>query len=572
MDKIKSFGLNHIRFHSWCPPKAAFIAADESGVYIQAEIAAWAAIGDGKAIDQFIYDESERIVQEYGNHPSFCLMAYGNEPSGNNQRQYLGDFVSSWKKKDNRRVYTSGAGWPEIPENEFHNIPAPRIQQWGAGLKSSINATQPQSTSDYSGIINSKKIPVVSHEIGQWCVFPNFEEIKKYSGVLKAKNFELFREHLTDKNMGHMANQFHMASGKLQALCYKAEIEAALRTKNMAGFQLLDLRDFPGQGTALVGVLDAFWDEKEYITAEEYSRFCNKIVPLVRLPKMIFTTTDTLKAEVEIANFGGKPLMNTQLNWEILTKNNQPVASGSFKPNDYPEGNGIHVGSLTLPLSGFKSPESYQLRVSIHNTKYINTWDIWIYPDQLEMPEHEVFITDTLNETTIEQLQKGRNVLLSVKRSQLKPDKGGSVDFGFSTVFWNTSWTKNQAPHTLGILCDPMHPSLEYFPTEYHTNWQWWDIIHNSAAINTDHLPAGFTTLVQPIHTWFDNQRLALIFEAKIGNAKIIVSGIDFENDSEKRIATRQLKFSLLKYMESKNFNPSNELKLLDLETIYNKL
>jgi hypothetical protein len=310
----RAHGLNHMRFHSWCPPKAAFTAADKAGFYLQVECSSWAnqstTIGDGKPFDQYLYEESERMVREYGNHPSFCMLVYGNEPRGRNQNAFLGDFVTYWKNKDNRRIYTSGAGWPILDVNDYLSTPEPRIQRWGEGLKSIINAEPPRTDYDWSDFVNQHPQPVVSHEIGQWCVYPNFKEIDKYDGPVKARNFEIFRDMLTDQGMAQLADSFLLASGKLQALCYKADIEAALRTPEMGGFQLLDLHDFPGQGTALVGVLDAFWDEKGYITPEAYSRFCNSTVPLARMKKRIFTNAETFAATVEVAHYGEKPLSN----------------------------------------------------------------------------------------------------------------------------------------------------------------------------------------------------------------------------------------------------------------------
>ena len=132
----------------------------------------------------------------------------------------------------------------------------------GAGLSSRINAKPPETVSDYTESISKFDVPVISHEIGQWCVYPNFNEMKKYTGVLKPRNFEIFRETLEENQMLDQANDFLVASGKLQTLCYKEDIESALRTPGFGGFQLLDLHDFPGQGTALIGVLDPFWEEK----------------------------------------------------------------------------------------------------------------------------------------------------------------------------------------------------------------------------------------------------------------------------------------------------------------------
>jgi len=194
---VKEYGLNTVRFHSWCPPEAAFIAGDKLGLYFQVECSSWAnsgtSIGDGGVIDQYIYDEGDRILSEYGNHPSFCMLDYGNEPAGDKQSEYLGKLISYWKESDNRRVYSSGSGWPFIPENDFNLTPEPRIQRWGEGLASIINRQAPQTMFDFHEIISQYKIPSVSHEIGQWCVYPDFKEIEKYTGVLKPTNFEIFR-------------------------------------------------------------------------------------------------------------------------------------------------------------------------------------------------------------------------------------------------------------------------------------------------------------------------------------------------------------------------------------------
>jgi hypothetical protein len=61
------------------------------------------------------------------------------------------------------------------------------------------------------------------------------------------------------------ADDFFYTSGKLSVQCYKEELEAAARTKRLAGYQILDIQDFSGQGTALVGILDAFMDNKGHV-------------------------------------------------------------------------------------------------------------------------------------------------------------------------------------------------------------------------------------------------------------------------------------------------------------------
>lgn len=559
--KIKSYGLNHMRFHSWCPPEAAFIAADEEGVYLQVECGSWAnqstTLGDGKPVDNFIWEESKRIVSEYGNHPSFCLMAYGNEPGGKNYKAFLADFLTYWKKQDNRRIYTSAAGWPEIPENDYHNTYSPRIQGWGEGLKSLINAEPPKTNYDWHSRnrMPNDSIPVISHEIGQWCVYPNFKEIKKYTGVLKPKNFEIFQESLNANHMGHLADSFLLASGKLQSLCYKADIEAALRTKGFGGFQLLDLHDFPGQGTALVGVLDPFWEEKGYITANEFNRFCNCVVPLARLDKRIFNEGDTLNAKIEVANFYQSNLISIEPKWKLLSVEGDIISHGTFDMTDIPVGNSIYLGNIQYPFSNIGKAQKIILEVSVN--EYINNWNLWVYPENNDVLENlDILLTNEIDKETIEALNNGQNVLLSLGRGKIKEGKGGEVGVGFSSIFWNTAWTDKQKPHTLGILCNPNHPALKSFPTEYYSNWQWWDAMSHSDVINLNDFPMELKPIVRIIDDWFTNRSLGLLIEVKVGKGKLLVSGIDLHSNLGSRPEARQLLFSLNNYMKSNFFNP----------------
>ena len=567
---IKSHGLNHVRFHSWCPPEAAFVAADEMGVYLQVECSSWAnqstQLGSGLPIDQYIYDESKRIVEAYGNHPSFVMMAYGNEPGGPNYTKYLKKFVAYWKEKDNRRLYTTAAGWPVISESDYHltsdNV---RIQGWGEELKSIINSQPPRSNYDWSDGIKNLKKPMVSHEIGQWCVYPNFKEIKKYTGVLKAKNFELFQESLNAHHMGQLADSFLLVSGKLQALCYKADIEAALRTPNFGGFQLLGLQDFPGQGTALVGVLDAFWEEKGYITPEEFRHFCNTTVPLARLDKRIFREDDTLTANIEVAHFGESPLEDVNPHWKIF-QNEKNIAEGTLGQQDIPLGNAINLGKIVYQFRKESKPRKLTLEVSIKT--YQNSWDLWVYPaSPIEIPKN-IQVVEDLSPSVLKFLKSGGKVLLSLGKGKVASNMGGDVGVGFSSIFWNTAWTGGQKPHTLGILCDPEHPALELFPTEYHSNWQWWDAMSHSDAIQLDSFGTDLKPIVRIIDDWVSNRRLALLLEAKIGKGSIFISGVDLVNYLADRPEADQMKKSILHYMASDRFHPTVELSVSQLNSI----
>jgi len=571
LQTCREYGLNHVRFHSFCPPEAAFEAADKLGIYFHVECSSWAnqgsAIGNGEILDKFIYEEGDRILREYGNHPSFCMLAYGNEPAGRNQNAFLGQLINYWKSQDNRRVYTSAAGWPVIPENDYNLIPAPRIQQWGQGLKSIINGEPPQTTFDFREIIAKYKIPVVSHEIGQWCVYPDFKEISLYTGVLKPTNLEIFRETLEENGMGTQAEDFLMASGKLQVLCYKADVEAALRTPGFAGFELLQLHDFPGQGTALVGVLNPFFKSKGYVTPEEFRMFCNETVPLARMKKLIYKAGETFEAMVEIAHFGEKPVRNAEILCKVTDMNGRILREETMTMDKIEIGNGVPAGLFAMDITGIQEAQKLKFEVSVNGTHFRNQWDIWVYPATGAVDPGKVLVTEKLDKSAEEVLKQGGTVLL-LTHGEVAAKKGAQVAIGFSSIFWNTAWTKNQPPHTLGILCNPEHPLFSGFPTEFHSNWQWWDPVAHSQAMILDGFPAELKPLIQPIDTWFENRRLALAFEVKTGGGKLMVCSIELKENLSERPVSGQLLASIIKYMNSNSFNPEIKVEMDKIEDL----
>jgi GH18 family chitinase len=562
----KAHGLNLIRFHSWCPPEAAFTAADEEGFYYQVEVASWAngstRIGAGLPIDEWLYRETERILKAYGNHPSFVLLPYGNEPEGR-EAEFLGRWVEHWKGLDERRLYTSASGWPQIPGNQFHVSPDPRIQAWGAGLASRVNAKPPETRTDYRDYVGARSVPVISHEIGQWCAYPNLAERAKYTGYLKAKNFDIFADSLAASGMADQAADFLSASGKLQALLYKEDVESALRTPGMGGFELLDLHDFPGQGTALVGVLDPFWDSKGYVTADAFRRFAGPTVPLARLDRRVFTTQDSLEADVELAHFGPSPLAGAKPVWRLVLDDGEVVASGSLPARDVPVDNGVPLGHLSVSLAKVPAPRQYRLVVALAGTPFENDWDVWVYPARVDTSVPAgVSVVRELDPATSARLRDGGRVVLLVPPGRVRGDGLGRVELGFSSIFWNTAWTGRQAPHTLGVLLDPRHPALAAFPTEGHSNWQWWYIVSRAGAMILDGLPGELRPTVQVIDDWFTNRRLGLVFEARVGRGRLLVTSIDLEGGLDGNPVARQMRHGLLRYAASERFAPTVDVTL----------
>jgi hypothetical protein len=535
----KAHGLNHIRFHSWCPPEAAFEAADELGFYYQVEVAAWTAVGDGKPIDGWLYAEAARILKAYGNHPSFILMPYGNEPGGANASRWLGEFVEHWKSVDPRRLYTSASGWPQIGANQYHVTPGPRGPSGWSGQ-------------DYTSAVKSFDVPAVVHEMGQWCVYPSFAEIGKYKGALKAHNLEIFRDFLAGSGMLSQAGDFLRASGRLQLLCYKEEIEAAMRTPGVSGVQLLDLHDFPGQGTSLVGILDAFWDEKGYVKPEEFRRFYGATVPLLRMKRQTWRSNETFTADLELLHAGPAPLRSAAPYWRLEDARGVALLSGAFPPRAIPVDRGIRIGTIRIDLSRLHAPGQYRLTAGLSGLGVENDWRIWIYPaDPLPLPAPGLLVATALTPEALQRLDAGGRVLLATTRLGPEHPRGS-----FTPIFWNRLMFYTQQCRTLGLLVDERHPALRDFPTSFHSDWQWAEIIGRSRCVVMTDLPRELKPIVQVIDDWNTSRKLGLLFECRVGRGKLLVCSADLTTDLENRPAAQQLRRALAVYAASGAFDP----------------
>lgn len=562
----RNYGLNHMRFHSYCPPEAAMEAADIVGFYLQPEGPSWpnhgTSLGDGRPVDDYLWEEAQRIVKRYGNYPSFCMFAIGNEPRGR-WIPWVSRFVDYWKETDPRRVYTGasvGGSWAWQPRSQYHVKAGARGLEWDR---------RPDSRSDFSARIDTVKQPFVSHETGQWCVFPDFSEIDRYTGVMRARNFELFRQDLKDRNMGDQSARFLMASGKLQALAYKHEIERTLRTPGYAGFQLLSLNDYSGQGTALVGVLNAFWEEKGYIDAAEFRQFCAPTVLLSRMDRFIFRNDETFTADIEVAHFGKERLPQKVTHWSVSDPEGLIIAEGALPQADIELGNGQQLGRISLPLSPIMKAQKLNLTVWLEGTDVNNNWDFWVYPAQLPVvKQNDIHVTDQIDKTTKAILNNGGKVLLLLAG---KVEQGKEVVQYMTPAFWNTSWFKMRPPHTVGTLVNDHHPIFREFPTDYYTGLQWWELIHRAQVMELNNFPADFRPLVQPIDTWFINRKLGLLFEVSVGKGRVVVCSADLRSDLPNRPVAEQLNYAILKYMNSHLFNPEFEVELSLIEDLTRK-
>ena len=317
-----------------------------------------------------------------------------------------------------------------------------------------------------------------------------------------------------------------------------------------------------------MGVLDAFWDEKGYISASEFHKFCSATVPLIRTSKFVYPNNESFSATAEIAHFGAAPILNAQPHWRLLNNKGAVVAEGTLPKRDIPIGNCIALGSIDIPLARFTTAQKLKIEVSIAGTEALNDWEIWVYPRTLPEVKSDVYLCETIDAEAEQTLKKGGKVLLLAAG---KVEYGKEVSQQFTPVFWNTSWFKMRAPHTTGVLIQSQHPAFTDFPTDFWGNIQWWELINRQQCMQLTDFPENFRPIVQPIDTWFLNRKLGMLFEANVGKGKIMVTSMDLSSDPDTRIVARQLRYSLIKYMNSKQFMPTQKLELNDIKNIFLK-
>jgi len=559
----KSYGLNHLRFHSWCPPEACFRAADEVGLYLQPEVCEWTHVRTAEQ-HAFFRRESERILRAYGNHPSFVMMALGNE--GYCTPEIMRDLLARWKE-DPRRVYTGKCNSNRSVIDAYEYYVG---KSWGRHAMRHVFTPPPAPRHDYREAVAASPMPLVAHETVQRCSYPDPDWAGKYTGWLRPAYLDIARDQLKARGMLDQVEDFVRVTGLWQVEQFKEEVEADLRTPGFGGFQLLQLHDFPGQGSALVGVLDAFWDSKGYVTPERFREFCGPTVPLARMERLTWTTADRLEATVEVAHFGPEPLGRVAPRCRIVDADGEAVFVQSLPPREIPIGNGTPLGQIACSLAKWKAPARYDLIVELPGTDARNRWAFWVYPAAVEVADpEEVHIAHVLDPAAVGRLERGERVLLVPRRADLR---GGPFPDPFRSIFWTSaSLDRSFGPnggHTLGVLCDPGHPVFRHFPTEAHTNWQWWELLSASRPMvlddwETEHpWPKAYRPLVQVIDCWKYNRKLAVLAEAKVGRGRLMICSMDIESDLDGRVVARQFRRSLLAYMASEAFAPTQAVTL----------
>ena len=602
-----AYGLNHVRFHSWCPPEAAFVAADELGIILQPELPFWGDFNEKDTLlMQFLHQEGELILRTYGHHPSFRMFALGNELWGSISK--MAEFIEDFRQIAPDKVYTFGSnyylGYQGVKKGmDYFTTCRVGGEGWGnynthtrgsfsfadAADGGMINHFYPNTMMNFEegcklafpeGEAWTKAVPVISHETAQFQTYPDYDEIAKYKGVLYPYNMETFRTRLEKAGMLDQAKDFHQASGAWSLQLYKQDIEMDLRTKNMAGFQLLDLQDYPGQGSAYIGILDAFMDPKGLCTEREWREWCAPVVPLLVADRFCFTNEGGIHAWIQIANYSGESLNGKTLRWK-LTAQGGPDAVQSTSVNSgemkLPSTEGLFTaGELNIDLSAFDKPAQLQLCLTIEGTEYYgvpyhNTYDLWVYPawSDLSKLESQVIVTNELTDYIAKQLEEGKRVLLMPDSTNL------CVGGLFQTDYWNYRMfktisennKKSVSPGTLGILTDPKHPIFKGFPTQMHTNWQWFPVIKASHPMMLDNTGKDYRPIVQVIDNIERNHKLGLIFEFAVGKGKLLVAMADLEKATaypEGRAFYR----SVLEYMTSEDFAPKTHITLADFQKL----
>ena len=589
--KYRSYGINFVRFHSHCEPEAAFAAADELGMLLQPELSHW----DPK--DAFGTEESYRyyraelvdLLKTYANHPSFVILTLGNELQAQDEgRERMRELVRTAKRMDPTRLYANGSNafYGEEgcdPESDFYTSQSCKdvvIRGTFSGMRGYLNENYPSADRTYdeamAEIRKEYQKPVFSFEVGQFEVLPDFEELESFHGISDPVNLKLIKKRVEERGLLPTWEKYVEATGELSRLAYREEIEAAMRTRELSGISLLGLQDFPGQGTALVGMMNSHLEPKPYDFArpERFREFFQECRILVKLPHYTYEAGERLIAEVEAANFGkrniegvfcwtlaGKKSVSENGNCEPaeIKSKNTVIATGEdteitiCRPGSYTE-----VGSLDIPLDFVEKNTALTLKVRIGDS--ISAYPIWVYRKTTPVCPENVYETRAFDVKTREILQNGGRVYLSPDAD--KESLPNSIKTQFTTDFWSVGTFADQEGG-MGQLIDTEHPIFKEFPTDFHTDWQWWIMATKRAVI----LPHPMKTIITEMDSYAFLRPMAQMIEFRCLKGKVLLSTMELHK-SQQYPEVRALQASIYTYLSGENFEPAEELTEEELSTL----
>ena len=581
--KYRSYGINFVRFHSHCEPEAAFAAADELGMLLQPELSHW----DPK--DAFGTEESYRyyraelvdLLKTYANHPSFVLLTLGNELQAQDEgRERMRELVRTAKRMDPTRLYANGSNafYGEEgcdPESDFYTSQSCKdvvIRGTFSGMRGYLNENYPSADRTYdeamAEIRKEYQKPVFSFEVGQFEVLPDFEELESFHGISDPVNLKLIKKRVEERGLLPTWEKYVEATGELSRLAYREEIEAAMRTRELSGISLLGLQDFPGQGTALVGMMNSHLEPKPYDFArpERFREFFQECRILVKLPHYTYEAGERLIAEVEAANFGkrniegvfcwtlaGKKSVSENGNCEPaeIKSKNTVIATGEdteitiCRPGSYTE-----VGSLDIPLDFVEKNTALTLKVRIGDS--ISAYPIWVYRKTTPVCPENVYETRAFDVKTREILQNGGRVYLSPDAD--KESLPNSIKTQFTTDFWSVGTFADQEGG-MGQLIDTEHPIFKEFPTDFHTDWQWWIMATKRAVI----LPHPMKTIITEMDSYAFLRPMAQMIEFRCLKGKVLLSTMELHK-SQQYPEARALQTAIYEYLSGEDFEPSEEI------------
>ena len=561
--RYQSYGINCMRFHSHCPPEAAFIAADRMGMLMQPELSHWdpkEAFESEESI-QYYRTELEQILLCYANHPSFVMLTFGNElHCGTLGHLHMNELLRRAHEMDATRIFANGSNvhYGAIgcdPESDFYTSQKyyeQFLRGTSADMEGHINRKYPDAATNYNETMKELRKqyqkPVFSFEVGQFEILPDFGELQQFYGISRPDNLELICKRAKEKGFWPLWEKMVAATGELARIGYREEIEAAMRTTEMSGISLLGLQDFPGQGTALVGMMNSHLEPKPYAFAdpEKFKAFFTDQLPLVLLPKYTYQNTETLTAKIQIANFG-KQEISGELRVILEEAGNKQKETKQIVA---PVGELSTVGSLSIPLLEILKPTRLNLTVEVAHIR--NTYPIWVYPEERVSCPEMVYETTWMDERAMQTLEEGGVVYLAPPST--KDAMPGSIQGQFTTDFWSVGTFATQEGG-MGQLIAQEHPIFREFPTEYHTNWQWWVMAGKRAVI----LPKLYDSIIMEMDSYAYLRPMTQLLECRCLRGRLLFSTLGLQ-DSLQYPECRALQNAVYRYLVSDQFQPTQEL------------